>query len=475
MKAISRFLCLTVLGLLAGNGGYALTKQLHVQTAGTLPLLIQEAEQYEITALTLTGTLNGTDLRYLRHLAGGDDKGGYTPGKLTVADLGGTRIVAGGEAVYDGWRAKTDTLPGFLFYGTKVERIVLPAGVWMIERGAFCACHQLTSVTLPQTLQTIGRDAFASCSSLTTIQLPENLKTIEQGAFGGCEQLNNLWFPEGLRTIGYQAFHSCLALTSATLPSTLTQLGIYAFNGCTALKSVVIPAGITKLDRATFQSCTALTNVSLPATLDTLGVYCFAGCTALASIQLPAQLTTMEWGAFASCIGLLSITLPEKLDTIPYKAFAACIRLQTVTLPDGLKAVKSYAFDGCGNIERINLKGCTPPDLEMTAFDNNIHSYSILEVPYGCAETYRNHPVWGKFTKLSENIPTHVTTPVTDQPEVTLNENNLTVQTAPGQAIRVYTTDGRLLHHTTGTLQATLQAGIYVIRTGQWTRRVAVR
>lgn len=146
-----------------------------------------------------------------------------------------------------------------------------------------------------------------------------------------------------------------------------------------------------------------------------------------------------------------------------------------MTLPDGLKAIKSHAFEKCEDIERINVKGCTPPDLDMTAFDNNIHSYSILKVPYGCAETYRNHPVWGKFTKLSENIPTHVTTPVTDQPEVTLNDNNLTVQTAPGQAIRVYTTDGRLLHHTTGTLQATLQAGIYVIRTGQWTRRVAVR
>lgn len=474
MKAISRFLCLTVLGLLAGNGGYALTKQLHVQTAGTLPQLIQETEQYEITELTLTGTLNGTDLHYLRQMAGGDDKGGYTPGKLTVADLGGTRIVAGGEAVYDGWRAKTDTLPGFLFYGTKVERVVLPAGVRMIERGAFCACSKLAGVTLPPVLKTIARDAFAYCTALTAVQFPESLETIGQGAFQNCIQLRDVRCAEGLHTIAYQAFSFCISLESMALPTTLTRLEMYAFYECTALKKITIAGPVTKLDRGTFEHCAALTDISLPATLDTVGVFCFAKCFSLETIRLPEQMSTLEKGAFSSCSSLLSVTLPNRLDTIPAAAFIGCGQLRTVIMPSELKAIEWEAFNSCGQLDRICLKSKTPPALDSTAFDYISYNFCTLEVPYNCTGTYRNHPMWGKFGKVTESIPTHVESPVADQPEVTLNDNNLTVQTAPGQTICVYTPEGRLLRRATGILQATLRTGLYVVRAGTWGHTVSV-
>ena len=42
-------------------------RKIHVATAGTLPDLIPNSEKYTIEILTLTGELNGTDFRLLRH------------------------------------------------------------------------------------------------------------------------------------------------------------------------------------------------------------------------------------------------------------------------------------------------------------------------------------------------------------------------------------------------------------------------
>jgi len=51
---------------------------LHVATAGTLSSLIASNVKYEITDLTLTGNLNGTDIRFIREMAGMDVNGNTT-------------------------------------------------------------------------------------------------------------------------------------------------------------------------------------------------------------------------------------------------------------------------------------------------------------------------------------------------------------------------------------------------------------
>ena len=76
-------------------------RTVNVATAGTLSTLITAGEKYTIDELTLTGELNGSDLRLLRDMAGNDYMGQPTNGMLKKLDLSGANIVAGGDAYFD--------------------------------------------------------------------------------------------------------------------------------------------------------------------------------------------------------------------------------------------------------------------------------------------------------------------------------------------------------------------------------------
>ena len=50
----------------------AKSRRVSVHTPGSLPTLIGERQKYKLTSLAVEGALNGTDLRFLREMAGSD-------------------------------------------------------------------------------------------------------------------------------------------------------------------------------------------------------------------------------------------------------------------------------------------------------------------------------------------------------------------------------------------------------------------
>ncbi|MDD4637601.1 MAG: hypothetical protein PHV66_08365, partial [Bacteroidales bacterium] len=91
------FLLVTACLLLSIPLGAQVSKTIDVATAGTLPALIAAGEKDLITHLTLTGNLNGTDIRYIREMAGRNMYKKETSGKLSVLDLSQAKIVSGGD------------------------------------------------------------------------------------------------------------------------------------------------------------------------------------------------------------------------------------------------------------------------------------------------------------------------------------------------------------------------------------------
>jgi len=83
------------------NAQEAVSLTINVETAGTLPELIPSSQKNQITNLTLNGNLNGTDILYIREMAGRDVNSKLTSGNLSVLDLSNARFVAGGEIYYD--------------------------------------------------------------------------------------------------------------------------------------------------------------------------------------------------------------------------------------------------------------------------------------------------------------------------------------------------------------------------------------
>ena len=222
-------LFLTVLFMLLGNlaihaaDGELITKQitLTLDKAGTLPSKISASEKYLITNLKIVGKINGTDLKFIREMAGCDYDGKETDGKLSILDLSDAKIVEGGSAYY------SDRDDGFIYtFNDKLGDYV------------FNDCSGLTSLTLPSSVTKIGCYALSSCIGLTSLTLPSSVTEIGEAAFLNCRGLTNFTIPSGVTSIGSGAFFSCYGLISLTIPSSVTAIGSMAFNGCSSLTSI---------------------------------------------------------------------------------------------------------------------------------------------------------------------------------------------------------------------------------------------
>ena len=91
-----------------------------------------------------------------------------------------------------------------VFWGTRINRLVLEEGITEIPLGAF-ANLEASQVLLPQSLKTIGDNAFAE-SYISCINLPEGLETIGENAFGNCNVGEHLMIPSTVKSIGSRAF-----------------------------------------------------------------------------------------------------------------------------------------------------------------------------------------------------------------------------------------------------------------------------
>ena len=219
------FIVLGSLSIQAADG--LITKQITIklEKAGTLPDKIGSTKKYQITNLKILGEINGTDLMFIRNMAGGIDYYDETgEGKLSVLDLSQARIVVGGGPYFYYFKGNpTDGYSRKLYVD---ENDVL--GDYM-----FCGCSALTSLTLPSSVTKIGNYAFEYCSGLTSMKIPFSVTSIGGSAFNGCSGLTSLVIPSGVTKIGYYAFENCSGLTSIYVyAEQIYTIGLVAFKGC---------------------------------------------------------------------------------------------------------------------------------------------------------------------------------------------------------------------------------------------------
>ena len=221
------FVLLGSTAILAADDGL-ITKQitLKLDEAGTLPTKIAVSRKNLITNLKIVGKINGTDLKFIREMAGCDFNRKKTDGKLSILDLSEAKIVAGGDAYVrysENYYTSNDKLGHYIFYG----------------------CSGLTSLTIPSSVTEIGVDAFNGCWKLTSLTIPSGVTSIGYSAFWGCSGLTSLTIPSSVTSIGNYAFNGCSGLTSIYVyPENLPELGTDIFNGCDAKNcTVYVPKG----------------------------------------------------------------------------------------------------------------------------------------------------------------------------------------------------------------------------------------
>ena len=366
------FMLLGCLAIHAADGDL-ITKQITIklEEAGTLPSKIGDTKKYKITNLKIMGEINGTDLRFIREMAGCNEEGRRTEGELATLDLSGSKIVQGGD-IY--------------FYSS------------------YFYCYTSDDV--------IGAYAFYGCSSLTSLTLPSNVTKIGESAFEGCSGLTSLTLPSSVTEIGRSAFHGCSGLTSLTLPSSVTSIGWSAFSGCSGLTSLTLPSSVTEIGGSAFYGCSGLTSLTLPSSVTEIGAYAFYGCSSLASLTLPSSVTEIGESAFYGCSSLTSLTLPSSVTEIGRSAFEGCSSLTSLTLPSSVTSIGNSAFYGCSGLTSIYVSWESPLSIDAYTFKDANTEKCILYVPNG---TYDDYWIsnWGIFENIVEYDATginHITT-----------------------------------------------------------------
>ena len=223
------FMLLGSTAILAADDGLNTTQvTIKLDEAGTLPTKIAVSRKNLITNLKIVGKINGTDLKFIREMAGCDYDGKETDGKLSILDLSEAKIVEGGSAYYsdrdDGFiHTSNDKLGDFAFYG----------------------CSGLTSLTLPSSVTEIGEHAFLSCRGLTNFTIPSGVTKIGGAAFFCCYGLISLTLPSSVTAIGSEAFKHCSGLTSIYVyMEKLPETGSNLFLGCDEKNcTVYVPKG----------------------------------------------------------------------------------------------------------------------------------------------------------------------------------------------------------------------------------------
>ena len=164
-------LLLPVFALFCSSAMAWAATEVHVDKAGTLSTLLTTSEK----TLKITGSINGTDIKYLREL--------ISAGTVTDLNLSEVAIVSGGNAYFESYKTEDDVLGHSMFKECKnLKTIVLPATIYSIQANAFSGSG-LRKIDIPNSVSSLGGDAFAYCSSLDSVTMGRRVSSLGQGVF----------------------------------------------------------------------------------------------------------------------------------------------------------------------------------------------------------------------------------------------------------------------------------------------------
>lgn len=322
---------------------------------------------------------------------------------------------------------------------------------------------KLTEVVLPLNITAIPGSFMAGCNALTSFEVPAYIKDLKGSTFQLCKSLKRVVLHEGLTNIGGSTFSGCDSLTDVNLPESVISLGGTIFLNCKMLRYVKLPSHVTALGNGTFNNCTALDSVTFGPYVKTMGQSTFFGCTNLKRVILPENITSVSNFTFKNCTSLDSVYIPHGVKSIGNQVFYGCSKLKSVTLRTNVNSIGLLAFTQCPELKTIYCRALEPPTADSTSFDSITYATAKLVVRSGLTDAYRSADVWKKF-----NIITYGTGAVNN---VEVSEPSITVM--PG-AVEV--PEGAEVFNLYGIKvnPACLQRGIYIVRYGNYTRKVAV-
>ena len=241
------------------------------QNPGWLSNKIPFKDQESVKNLTVTGYLNGTDIKFLNEL--------FDRRQLTHLDLTDSYIVAGGDAYYSNYTTKDNELTPRMFYSSSltpktIDFFATPkstvkedkflASNFYVDtlivggksksfkpRSVYDGYMWVTRLVIREGIESVFGDSNGSSSmmaKLKSVDLPTTVKEIGYQAFCGCKDLKEIRLSDNIESIGEMAFYGTeiLSFDSLIIPSKLKELYFNSFP-MHRIKYIKIPIGVEKI------------------------------------------------------------------------------------------------------------------------------------------------------------------------------------------------------------------------------------
>ena len=156
---------------------------------------------------------------------------------------------------------------------------------------------------------------------------------------------------------------------------------------------------IIEIGPSAFYNCDKITSIVLPETITCIRANAFGGCSSLEKINIPANVKLIEGMAFAQCKSLKEIVLNDNLEEISTYVFTNSPLLEKINLPNSLKKIGHAGFD---TFKEIYSDILDPASVIIDDYTFYGCSRTILYVPVGTKNLYKNLPNWNKFRDIIE-------------------------------------------------------------------------
>ncbi|MBD5247960.1 MAG: leucine-rich repeat protein [Barnesiella sp.] len=344
--------------------------------------------------------------------------------------------------------------------------LVIGKNIKTIGNNAFRNCPYLTgSLTIGDSVTTIGDAAFSDCSGFTgTPTLGDSVTSIGNSAFSGCSGFTgSLTIGDSVTSIGQFAFSYCSGFTgSLTIGDSVTSIDSSAFYRCSKISSLEIKSENLKIEYRAFEKMDSLQSIicsSVTPPECVYGPYSYDKYI-FSNYEIPLYVpdeaveeykVATEWKKF------------YKIEAIPTPATSIALNISEVEL---------------GHEETVQLVATVMPD---DATDKSVTWASADEAVATVDEN-------GLVTAVAKGTTTITATTVDgltaecivtvkassgvdgiygDGVSVTANGGVITVSGVGDKAVRVMTTDGKLVFTAHGDCKANVVPGIYIVAVGE--------
>ncbi len=339
-----------------------------------------------------------------------------------------------------------NALPSAAFsHNNRIRRYILPESIKEIGTEAFSNTQPSSTIIIPESVTKIGKLAFSYIWEQAEIVLPGKLEYIGDGAFQTQAKFE-LRLPQTLKHIGVHAFQGAKnAYGTFSIPPNLEYLAENAFAGTgnNMTGDAVFPAGIMEaIDfEVYFANGTNVTipegvrrivrlggkfnsPVVLPQSLERLEYQAFYGTKFSSPVELPDGIVFIDSRAFLesnlegrveipplvdviksasfNCTRISEVIIGDQVVQIEEDAFGRNKELRYVEIGKNVEYIGRAAFSESHHLQTIVSFSKTPPKASEAFFDLDFQR-TVLEVPAGCVDLYRNADGWRQFANITEH------------------------------------------------------------------------